>query len=491
MEGANEESSYTVYVGIDWATREHQVCVIREGVRKETQQKFEHSGEGLRQLGAWLRELGGDATTTVAVGIETPRGPVVETLVEQGFHVYALNPKQLDRFRDRFTMAGAKSDELDARVLAASLKTDLPLFRRVRLDDADIIQLREASRTQDSLQEGKLALCNKLRDILLRYFPVLLALCPAADEPWLWTLLERASTPSKAAGLRRSTLEHLLRDHRIQRFDAAALQARLRETPVTVAPGVADAASAHVEQLLPHLWLHLAQEKAYNRRLKELLKQVHRPEGSAAPANPKAAAETEPGQECKQRDVDLVLSLPGIGTRVAATLFAEASQPIAQRDYSTLACAVRRGGRQPGQRAAQRKTRAHLHAARLQPASARSALPLDSCRHDPRPVCTPALREAARQRTPPTGAHFAASGTVSSPCSWRSSRREHPTIPSVVASSQTPRRKPLDERWGVHSLRGLRPLRSRFRVCAEFVPFETPTHKTAPEPRRGSRAVSL
>ena len=43
-----------------------------------------------------------------------------------------INPKQLDRFRDRFTVSGAKDDRRDAFVLAQSLRTDLHLFSRVR-----------------------------------------------------------------------------------------------------------------------------------------------------------------------------------------------------------------------------------------------------------------------------------------------------------------------------------------------------------------------
>jgi transposase/transposase IS116/IS110/IS902 family protein len=87
----------------------------------------------------------------------------VETLVERGCHVYALNPKQLDRFRDRFTVAGAKDDRRDAFVLAASLRTDRPAFRRVRLDDPLIIELREYSRMDDDLRDELARLANRLR----------------------------------------------------------------------------------------------------------------------------------------------------------------------------------------------------------------------------------------------------------------------------------------------------------------------------------------
>ena len=68
---------------------------------------------------------------TVAVAIEVPHGPVVDALLDRGFAVYAINPKQLDRLRDRISVAEAKDDRRDARVAAAGLRTDRPLFRRV------------------------------------------------------------------------------------------------------------------------------------------------------------------------------------------------------------------------------------------------------------------------------------------------------------------------------------------------------------------------
>ena len=73
----------------------------------------------------------GAAPAQIAVAIETPRGAVVATCLERGFAVFALNPKQLDRFRDRHTVAGAKDDRRDALVLADSRRTDPRAFRRV------------------------------------------------------------------------------------------------------------------------------------------------------------------------------------------------------------------------------------------------------------------------------------------------------------------------------------------------------------------------
>ncbi len=76
----------------------------------------------------------------------------METLLDRGFAVSSINPKQVDRFRDRFTVAGAKDDTRDALVLASSLRTDRRSFRLVEIDSPEIIRLRELSRFEDELK---------------------------------------------------------------------------------------------------------------------------------------------------------------------------------------------------------------------------------------------------------------------------------------------------------------------------------------------------
>ena len=60
----------------------------------------------------------------VAVGIETDRGLLVGALVGAGYQVYAVNPREVSRYRDRHRTARAKSDRGDAKVLADLVRTD-------------------------------------------------------------------------------------------------------------------------------------------------------------------------------------------------------------------------------------------------------------------------------------------------------------------------------------------------------------------------------
>jgi hypothetical protein len=149
MEG---EEKFQIYAGIDWAKDAHQVCVLDACGTVRTERQVEHNATALQELASMLIAAAGGEPAAVAVAIEVPHGAVVETLLERGVVVFALNPKQLDRFRDRFTTAGAKDDRRDARVLGDALRTDRRAFTRVRLPAAAVLELREETRIDDELR---------------------------------------------------------------------------------------------------------------------------------------------------------------------------------------------------------------------------------------------------------------------------------------------------------------------------------------------------
>jgi hypothetical protein len=159
------------FAGIDWASQTHQACLIDAGGKIIGERAFAHGGAGLAELCAWLLTMSGADPAAIAVAIEVPHGPIVETLLERGFQVDAVNPKQLDRFRDRFTVAGAKDDRRDAHVLADSLRTDRHCFRGLAAEDPVVIELREWSRIAEDLQQERNRLANRVREQLWRYYP--------------------------------------------------------------------------------------------------------------------------------------------------------------------------------------------------------------------------------------------------------------------------------------------------------------------------------
>jgi len=312
------------FVGIDWATESHRVCLLIGDARRGVQTDVEHSVEGYARLISWLRRQTGDDVSAIAVAIETPIHPVVDALLDADITVFSLNPRQLDRFRDRHSHAGAKDDARDAFVLAHSLRTDLELFRPIAPLDPVAASLREAFRGYVSLREDLRRQANRLRETLLRFAPNLLAL--GVDEPFLWDLLDLGLDPDRARTLRIARVQSILRRHRKRVVTAEAALRAIRSPRLTLRRGVAEGLVLNAAQLTALLRVTRSALVQAERRLRTLL--------------PEAGF-----------DAEAVDSLPGAGVVVTAAFVAEANDPLRRRDLQGLrtlcgtAPVTRRSGR--------------------------------------------------------------------------------------------------------------------------------------------------
>lgn len=212
---------------------------------------------------------------------------------------------------DRHSVASAKDDRLDSFVLADALRSDRHKFKQVRVPDETTLALREVSRCYDTLKADLVRLSNRLLEQLQRYFPQLLTLCSAANEPWLWDLLDLAADPAHAATLPKRRVSALLARHRKRAVTPDELVAVLRGAPLTLAPGSLDAVLFHVTVLLPQLRAVHGEHQRCRHRLAELLRQAG-------------------------RVAEIVDSHRGADVIVTAKLLAEAPQALAEYDLQTL-----------------------------------------------------------------------------------------------------------------------------------------------------------
>ena len=323
------------FVGIDWGSRTHQACVVDAAGKVIAERSFRHGGAGLTEMAKWLLSFASTAEE-VGVAIETPHGPVVESLLEHDLAVYSINPKQLDRFRDRLSPAGAKDDRRDARVLASALRTDPDCLRRLEPTDPAIVELREWSRVGEELTRERVRLANRMRQQLWRYYPQFLdAVGDDVAAPWALDLWRNLPTPRAGQRVRRVTLTRVLKQHRIRRIDAATLRDRLREPAVKLAPGTVEAATTHVRLLVERLALLNRQLHHADEQLDRLVQEL----AEAAPVDgPGASAEDDPESPAEAPDAAILLSLPGVGIRVLAMLLAEGGDAVQRRDYKALRC---------------------------------------------------------------------------------------------------------------------------------------------------------
>ena len=162
-----------IFVGVDWSEDHHDIEVLAEDGSRLAARRVGHSVAGVAELHELLATLA-EEPAEVKVGIETDRGLVVQALVAAGYEVFAINPRVANRYRDRHAVSGAKSDALDARVLADIVRTDRHCHRPVAGDSDGVEELKMMARGHQNLIWSRTRHVLQLRSLLLEYFPAMI-----------------------------------------------------------------------------------------------------------------------------------------------------------------------------------------------------------------------------------------------------------------------------------------------------------------------------
>jgi transposase len=214
------------YIGVDWADPAHAVWVEDEHATKILSRTVPQSVDGLREWGRWLDEHRAEGTELWAA-IEKPDGRIVDFLLDHGVVVFAVNPRAIDRARDRFRMSGAKSDPFDARVMATFLRTDHDHLAPLQPSSEAAQELKGLTRDHARQVRHQTRLLNQLTATLKAYYPRALEVCDDLTSQWARALLRDYPTPAALAALTEEQWGHWGAAHRLSRPRIAELWTRL------------------------------------------------------------------------------------------------------------------------------------------------------------------------------------------------------------------------------------------------------------------------
>ena len=224
------------FVGVDWASEEHAVCVL--GLDGLNQDAFAvaHSKDGLAKL---IRRLGGlGSTGQVPVAIERPDGRVVDALLEAGHPVVPVSPNAIKAWRESEVLSGAKDDPGDAEVIAEYLRLRAHKLTVLAPFRDDTRALRAVVRARDDLVEQRVAVNNQLEACLDAFWPGAKAVFADVCSQIALAFLERYPTPASARSLGEKRMAAFLGQHGYSgRRPAAELLERLRAAPEGIADG--------------------------------------------------------------------------------------------------------------------------------------------------------------------------------------------------------------------------------------------------------------
>lgn len=190
-----------VYTGIDWSENKHQVMIINQEGASVAQLSIAHTAEGFCQLDELHQKLGVTADDCV-IGLETAHNLLIDFLWARNYRQIYVIPPSVTRSRQRsFRQSGARTDERDAFLIADLLRTDRHRLHPWHPDGLLVRQMRAKVSLHVHLTRTKVRQSNRLRAVLLRYYPAALQVFSRLDTQIALAFLQAYPTPQAAAQL--------------------------------------------------------------------------------------------------------------------------------------------------------------------------------------------------------------------------------------------------------------------------------------------------
>lgn len=289
----------TVFVGHDWAEDHHDVHIENNDGERLHACRLDDGLDAVRRLHSVLAEFVVDPAE-VLIATETDRGLFIAAMIEAGYGVIAINPMSTARYRERHSTSGAKSDRGDAHVLAEVARLDGHNHRLLEPDSALADAIKHTARAHQNLIWTRQRQLNQLRSVLREFFPTALAAFPELAHSDCLATLAIAPTPAAAGTLSTARIAAALRRGGRQRgADAKATEIRraLRTDQLRAPNQLEDAMGSHVTALVAVATELSGQIDRLENELADLLDE--------------------------HRDGEILRSIPGLGTKLAARLLGE------------------------------------------------------------------------------------------------------------------------------------------------------------------------
>ncbi|MCB9451483.1 MAG: transposase [Anaerolineaceae bacterium] len=231
------------FLGIDWANDKHDLCLLDTEGRILTEMTIQQSLSGFQQLERLIMRYG---VENVQLNIERSDGLLVDWIMAQGWALHVTPTVVVARRRPR----RSKSDASDAYLLAYLLRLRDPDCRLLTRSSPIVLHLRELVRALDHALEELRRLANRLRYIVLQYFPNAVKLFTRIDHLIMLAFLEHYPTPEAARALTPTTLKAFLKAHHYYRYERIPKLLDILNLPTPVAT-VPDGYVAQVRVLVP------------------------------------------------------------------------------------------------------------------------------------------------------------------------------------------------------------------------------------------------
>lgn len=240
------------YLGVDWGDTMHAVWVCDDAGEKVAKLEVKQTPEGMSEFGRWLHERTAKGIELWA-GIEKPEGRIVDFLLDHEVAVYPINPKAVDRYRDRIRTSRSKCDMFDAYVLSEFVRTDHAHLHALKPNSEPAQELKILTRDYQRLVRQQTRLINQLKATLKEYYPRPLKVFDDVTTKAALDFLKTYSTPESLKKLTRKQWQQFAKTHSLNKVPPEEFWKLLRKPQLPIPAHVVRAKSRLVEVLVEQL----------------------------------------------------------------------------------------------------------------------------------------------------------------------------------------------------------------------------------------------
>ena len=268
------ERPFTAYVGIDWASAKHDICLQVAGSEDRVFDRITHTPEAIE---TWAQGLYQRFGGPIAVALELSEGPIVSALEKYDFLVlFPIDPKRLARYREAFTPSGAKDDPTDAEFALAYLMRHPEKLKALKPESVQIRKLRYLVEARDRIRGDQSRCVNRLIQALKHYYPQVIDWFNEHNTIVFCDFLKQWPTLAKAQRARKARLERFFKDHnvRFSRVIEDRIAAIKAASPLTHNEAVIEAHRLQVEILIEQLRLTIQALKRFDEEITAIAVQL-------------------------------------------------------------------------------------------------------------------------------------------------------------------------------------------------------------------------
>jgi transposase len=263
-----------LYVGIDWSSDHHDVCLTNDSAQTLAAFRIAHDSEGFQRLHRVIKEHQSEPHQ-VLVALETARGLLVHDLMRSGYQVYAINPKAVNRYKDRYAVSKAKTDSLDASCLAHLLRTDRHRFKPLVLLPEDYRLLDRLCSDLGKLVDDRTRVVNQINDCLKEFYPQPLGLFYKIDSAISLAFLETFSDPQTLLATTKRRFRAFLKQQNYPYLEKAdQLYDKIHAPAPEADPVIVKTGKVRLEALLDQFLPVREHQKVYQQQIRAVLRKL-------------------------------------------------------------------------------------------------------------------------------------------------------------------------------------------------------------------------